>query len=82
MLLREWLTLEKMTDAEFARVSGVGFRQLVHKYANGSQFPSPANLLRIRDATKGQVTADDFLNHYKVSADQAAASARTAEAAA
>lgn len=64
MQLRAWLREKKMTDAEFARVSGIGFRQIVYRYALGKSFPSPENLLRIRQATDGQVTADDFVDQH------------------
>jgi transcriptional regulator with XRE-family HTH domain len=62
MTLKDWLAKNKMTDAEFARVSGIGQRALVHKYRHGRQFPAPENLRRIRTATKGAVTANDFLD--------------------
>ena len=62
MKLRDWLASERMSDAEFARLSGIGQRALVQKYRHGRQFPSPTNLRRIRDATRGKVTADDFVD--------------------
>jgi transcriptional regulator with XRE-family HTH domain len=62
MKFKDWLALECMSDAEFARKSGIRQRALVHKYRHGRQFPSPANLRRIREATNGQVTADDFVD--------------------
>jgi transcriptional regulator with XRE-family HTH domain len=61
MKLQAWLTKEKITAAEFARISGVKHRQLIWKFARGEQFPSPDNLIRISEATKGEVTAMDFL---------------------
>jgi transcriptional regulator with XRE-family HTH domain len=62
--LNDWLAEHKMSDAEFARVSGIGLRALVGKYRHGRQFPAPENLLRIREATKGAVTADDFVDQH------------------
>ena len=62
MKFKDWLAEECMSDAEFARKSGIRQRALVHKYRHGRQFPSPANLRRIREATNGQVTADDFVD--------------------
>jgi transcriptional regulator with XRE-family HTH domain len=62
MTLKEWLAEKEMSDAAFARLSGIGQRALVQKYRHGRQFPSPENLLRIRKATKGKVTADDFVD--------------------
>ena len=64
MQLAAWLTAKEMSDAEFARLSGIGQRALIHKYRHGRQFPSPENLLRIRQATGGKVTADDFVNQH------------------
>jgi transcriptional regulator with XRE-family HTH domain len=64
MRLRKWLESKEMSAAEFARVSGVGQRQLIYKYLHGIQFPSPENLLRIRNATNGEVTADDFVDQH------------------
>lgn len=50
-----------MSDAEFARVSGIGQRALVHKYRHGRRIPSPENAERISIATDGQVTTNDFV---------------------
>jgi transcriptional regulator with XRE-family HTH domain len=57
MKLDDWLKAEDSTSAAFARLSGIGDRQLVHKYRHGERFPSPENLRRIREATNGAVTA-------------------------
>lgn len=62
MTLHEWLANRKMSNAEFARMSGIGHRALVQKYRYGRRFPAPANLRRIRTATNGAVTADDFVD--------------------
>lgn len=64
MKLRDWLQKEELTVAEFARRSGIGLRQVVHRYVHGTQFPTPENLLRIREATGGEVTADDFVDQH------------------
>lgn len=64
MKLRDWLDQENLTVAEFARRSGIGLRQVMHRYVHGTQFPTPENLRRIRDATKGAVTADDFVDQH------------------
>jgi len=68
MKLNDWLLGADMTDAEFARVSGINHRALIGKYRRGLQFPSPDNLLRIREATGGKVTADDFVDQHAASA--------------
>ncbi len=64
MKLSEWLCNRIMSDAEFARISGIGQRALVHKYRHGRLFPGPENLRRIRQATNGEVTADDFVDQH------------------
>jgi transcriptional regulator with XRE-family HTH domain len=61
MTLKDWLAARKMSDAEFARLSGIGQRALVQKYRHGRQTPSFENLERIRKATGGIVTANDFV---------------------
>jgi len=62
MTLDEWLTDQRITDAAFARQSGIGLRQIVNRYRRGISFPRPENLLRIQKATNGAVTAEDFLS--------------------
>lgn len=64
MTLDQWLSQHRISSAEFGRTSGIGDRQLVHKYRRGERFPSPENLRRIRDATAGAVTADDFVDEH------------------
>jgi transcriptional regulator with XRE-family HTH domain len=64
MKLDDWLKAEKKTSAEFARLSGIGDRQAVHKYRHGERFPTPENLQRIRRATGGAVTANDFADQH------------------
>ena len=70
-----------MGAAEFARQSGIGHRQVVHKYLRGLQFPSPENLLRIRQATGGAVTADDFVDEHAARRCALAPATASAEAA-
>lgn len=53
-----------MTAAEFARVSGIGHRQAVFKILNLGKFPSPANLVRISEATRGEVSSEDFVHEW------------------
>lgn len=58
------MRMEGLGAAEVARRSGIGSRQLIHKYINAERFPVPSNLLRLRRLTGGLVTADDFVDHY------------------
>lgn len=64
MQLATFLAETGKTASEFARESGIGSRQVVHKYLTGQRFPTPENLLRIRRATSGAVTADDFVDQH------------------
>lgn len=59
MKLATYLENEKLTDAAFARLIGVE-RQAVGRYKAGERFPETAILLKIYEATAGQVTANDF----------------------
>jgi transcriptional regulator with XRE-family HTH domain len=61
MTLKDWLAANEMSDAEFARRSGIGQRALVQKYRRGDMRPSIKNVERIRVATNGAVTANDFV---------------------
>jgi len=59
MKLATYLENEKLTDAAFARLIGVE-RQAVGRYKVGDRFPETPILLKIYEATAGQVTANDF----------------------
>lgn len=79
MQLAAYLEVNRLSASEFARISGVGPRQVVHNYLKGLRFPTPENLLRIRRATNGAVTADDFVDQHTQASD--AGDAAPAEAA-
>lgn len=64
MQLDDWLKREGLTSAEFATLAGLGGKQIVHKYRRGERFPSAESLRRIREATGGAVTADDFVDQH------------------
>ena len=64
MKLDEWITKRGLTSAEFGELAGIGNKQLVHKYRHGERFPTAENLRRIREATDGKVTADDFVDQH------------------
>jgi transcriptional regulator with XRE-family HTH domain len=64
MKLDDWLKREKLTSARFAVLSGIANKQAVHKYRHGERFPTPEALRLIHDATKGEVTANDFLDQH------------------
>ncbi|MCK8788173.1 helix-turn-helix transcriptional regulator [Roseomonas sp. NAR14] len=64
MTLVEYLERNDLTIAAFARQAGLKSRQLVHRYVRCDRFPPPEALKKIRDATGGAVTADDFVNQH------------------
>lgn len=59
MKLATYLENTELTDAAFARLIGVE-RQAVGRYKAGDRFPEKLILLKIYEATGGQVTANDF----------------------
>lgn len=64
MRLDNYLRERGLSSAQFAEISGIGSKQAVHKYRHGERFPTPENLRRIREATSGAVTADDFVDQH------------------
>ncbi len=64
MKLDDYLRLNDLTSAQFGALAGIPAKQTVHNYRRGIRFPSPDNLFRIREATKGAVKADDFVDEY------------------
>ncbi len=60
MKLAKWLETTKVPAAELARQCGV-HPITIYKWRSGENFPRAAQLAAIVEATKGAVTADDFL---------------------
>ena len=63
MHLRAHLSQTGETAARFAARVGVDVKTL-YRYLSGERFPTPENLRRIREATGGAVTADDFVDQH------------------
>jgi len=61
MKLAAYLATEKVTATALAEQIGEGVWQ-VSKWAHGTRIPSLEQAARIREATKGKVTFDDFLS--------------------
>lgn len=72
MRLADYLSTNEISDAAFASRIGVS-RQALHRYRRGERMPRPDQLHRIREATDGAVTADDFLPARDSAATEAAA---------
>jgi transcriptional regulator with XRE-family HTH domain len=60
MRLQTYLENNGITHREFAEEIGTS-QAAVTRYANGLRFPSRDILARIRTATGGRVSADDFM---------------------
>jgi transcriptional regulator with XRE-family HTH domain len=60
MQLSDYLAKADLSDAAFAVMIGVS-RQAVHRYKAGERAPEWSVLAKIREATGGEVTPDDFL---------------------
>jgi transcriptional regulator with XRE-family HTH domain len=60
MTLKEWLVRTKCTQADFANEIGVS-QQLVNRWAAGVHRPRLPLIFKIEAATKGKVTARDFV---------------------
>lgn len=63
MQLKTYLTQRSQTPQAFAAEIGVTV-QALYRYLSGERFPTPENLRRIREATDGAVTADDFVDQH------------------
>jgi len=60
MNLRSFLSASHLTDGQFAERVGAS-EAAVRKWKYGERTPRPEVMVRIRTATNGAVTADDFL---------------------
>lgn len=63
MNLKSHLSASGESVAVFASRVGVDVKTL-YRYLSGERFPTPENLRRIREATAGAVTADDFVDQH------------------
>jgi len=59
MTLADWLLKTGTSQYEFATRIGTS-QATVNRYVKGTRVPRLSNLLKIRDATYGAVTANDF----------------------
>jgi transcriptional regulator with XRE-family HTH domain len=64
MKLDAYLREHRLTSAQFAKNAGLVGKQVVHNYRHGSRFPTPEALRRIREATNGEVTSEDFVDQH------------------
>lgn len=62
MKLETYINSKKMTDATFGALAGLSQSQ-VSRLRRGLSMPSKEALDRIKEATKGRVTANDFFHN-------------------
>lgn len=60
MTLDAWISTARISNAKFADAIGVS-RQAVSRYRLGERIPRPKVIKKIEAATKGRVTANDFV---------------------
>ena len=63
MKLSDYLRDRDIDTASFAEAIGVS-QAAVSRYANGLRFPRPKVMERIVKATRGKVTANDFMQSH------------------
>lgn len=61
MRLGIWLKQQRVTQMQFAETLGIS-RNYVSELGAGKKWPSREVAQRIREATRGMVSADDFLD--------------------
>ncbi|GBR06353.1 hypothetical protein HW511_00350 [Asaia siamensis] len=65
MKLGDYLKTNQISPRDFGLSIGIKHKATVYRYLNGLRFPSAAALDRIKSATQGKVTADDFVATYR-----------------
>jgi len=60
MQLKEYRLSKKLSTKDFSEKLGVNLSTLF-RYETGARFPSREVLVRIKEVTKGKVTANDFV---------------------
>jgi predicted transcriptional regulator len=60
MTLREYLADQGLTEGAFAEMLGIS-QAAVNRYVNGDRTPKQPIMRAIMRATKGEVTANDFM---------------------
>lgn len=63
MNLKDWLRARNVKPMEFARRIGHS-AAAVSRWCDGLRVPEPPIAKKIREATGGEVTPDDFHDHY------------------
>ncbi len=65
MQLSEYLIKHNVSRADFADKIGVT-QASVSRYAAGERVPRPEHIIKIKEATRGKVKADDFMEIWRL----------------
>ena len=60
MTLDQFLRINKVSERAFSEAIGVS-QPHVHRFRTGESWPNRDVMIRIREATQGQVSSEDFL---------------------
>ncbi len=61
MILKTYLSTNKITYEEFAKLIGVSGKNVIYQYCNNQRIPRPDIQKRIFEITKGKVSPSDFV---------------------
>jgi transcriptional regulator with XRE-family HTH domain len=61
MTLKEYIQINKISQARFARRCGIS-RSAINHFIAGRRYPNPETMRRILLATNGEVKPNDFFN--------------------
>ena len=65
MKLRDWMKKNGVKQDQFAVETGIG-QSTLSQFCTGARRPSLKMMGRIREATKGEVTPNDFLEDLEI----------------
>ena len=66
MTLKEYIQINKISQARFARRCGVS-RSAINHFIAGRRYPNPETMRRILLASNGEVKPNDFFNQAMLS---------------
>ena len=66
MTLKEYIQINKISQARFARRCGIS-RSAINHFIAGRRYPNPETMRRILLATNGEVKPNDFFNETMLS---------------
>lgn len=66
MTLKEYIQINKISQARFARRCGIS-RSAINHFIAGRRYPNPETMRRILLASNGEVKPNDFFNQTMLS---------------